>query len=530
MSTQTTEASIPNSGTSGAESGRGRTGGRRQRERDRNTAHGRTQGPRYITRKIPFYEVLSQEGLDKLEHQAEWILKEVGMEFRDDEESLRLWREAGADVQGTRIRFEPGLVRSVIQKSAPREFTQHSRNPARSVQIGGDNVVFSPAYGSPFVSDLRDGRRYGALTDFENFVKLAYMCPWLHHSGGTVCEPVDVPVNKRHLDMVYAHLRYSDKPLMGSVTLPERAEESIEMCRLVFGTEMVDQNCVILGNINVNSPLVWDGVMTGALRAYAAANQAAVVVPFILGGAMGPVTTAGAIAQAHAEAMVGVALTQLVRPGAPVIYGNFLSSMSLKSGAPTFGMPEPAIAYLAVGQLARRLGVPLRCGGALTASKAVDAQAAQESADSLLPALLCGANFILHAAGWLEGGLVMSYEKFMLDCDHLGMMHVFMNGLDLSENALAGSAFSETGPGQHFLGTGHTLANYETAYYIPELTDSESYERWVELGEKRADQRAGDQAQRWLKEYQAPAIDPGVDEALKAYIAERKASRADAWY
>ncbi len=521
-----TETPVQSTTPTSPESGRGRTGGRRQRDREKPKG----QGPRYITRKIPFYEVLSAEGLDKLERQAEWILKEIGMDFRGDAEALRLWREAGADVQGERVRFEPGLVRSIIQKSAPREFTQHARNPARSVQIGGDNVVFSPAYGSPFVSDLKNGRRYGSIADFENFVKLTYMCPWLHHSGGTVCEPVDVPVNKRHLDMVYAHLRYSDKALMGSVTLPERAEESIEMCRIVFGADVVDRDCVILGNINVNSPLVYDGVMSGALRAYAAANQAAVVVPFILGGAMGPVTTAGAIAQAHAEAMVGVALTQLVRPGAPVIYGNFLSSMSLKSGAPTFGMPEPALAYLAVGQLARRLGVPLRCGGALTASKAVDAQAAQESADSLLPALLCGANFILHAAGWLEGGLVMSYEKFMLDCDHLGMMHVFMNGLDLGENGMAESAFLETGPGQHFLGTAHTFANYETAFYLPELSDSDSYERWVELGEKRADQRATEQFQRWLKDYQAPTIDPAIDEALKAYMAERKASRADAWY
>jgi trimethylamine--corrinoid protein Co-methyltransferase len=508
------------------ETGRGRSSGRRQRDRDKQ----KTSAPHYITRKIPFYDMLSAEGLDRLERQAEWILKEVGIDFRGDSEALRLWREAGADVRGENVRFEPGLVRSVIQKTAPRQFTQLARNPARSVPIGGDHVVFAPAYGSPFVSDLTAGRRYGSLVDFENFIKLTYMCPWLHHSGGTVCEPVDVPVNQRHLDMVYAHLRYSDKPLMGSVTLPERAEESIEMCRVVFGAETVDKNCVILGNINVNSPLVYDHVMSGALRAYAAANQAAVVVPFILGGAMGPVTTAGAIAQAHAEAMVGVALTQLVRPGAPVIYGNFLSSMSLKSGAPTFGMPEPAIAYLAVGQLARRLGVPLRCGGALTASKAVDAQSAQESADSLMPALLCGANFILHAAGWLEGGLVMSYEKFMVDCDHLGMMHTFMNGLDLSENGLAASAFGDTGPGQHFLGTGHTLANYETAYYMPELSDSESYERWLELGEKRVDQRANEQYQRWLKSYEAPAIDPGVDEALKAYVTGRKASRADAWY
>ena len=217
------------------------------------------------------------------------------------------------------------------------------------MQIGGDATVFSPAYGSPFVRDLEGGRRYGALEDFCNFIKLAYASPWLHHSGGTICEPVDVPVNKRHLDMVYSHIRYSDKPFMGSVTAPERAADSIEMCRILFGADTVESNCVILGNINVNSPLVYDDTMTGALKTYAAANQCAVVVPFILGGAMGPVTNAGAIAQALAEAMAGIALIQLIRPGAPAILGNFLSSMSLKSGAPTFGTPEPALGYYVIG-------------------------------------------------------------------------------------------------------------------------------------------------------------------------------------
>ena len=307
------------------------------------------------------------------------------------------------------------MLRQTIQATAPKTFTQLARNPERSVQIGGDHTVFSPAYGSPFVRDLDRGRRYGAIEDFRNFVKLAYNAPWLHHSGGTICEPVDVPVNKRHLDMVYSHIRYSDKPFMGSITAPERASDSIEMCRILFGAETVENSCVILGNINVNSPLVYDDTMTGALKTYAAANQCTIVVPFILGGAMGPVTTPGAIAQALAEAMAGVALIQLIRPGAPAIMGNFLSSMSLKSGAPTFGTPEPALGYFVIGQLARRLGVPLRAGGAITSSKVADAQAAQESADSLLPTVMGGANFVLHSAGWLEGGLAMGYEKFMMD-------------------------------------------------------------------------------------------------------------------
>ena len=486
-------------------------------------------GPAYITRRIPTYELVSEEGLALIEAHAERILKEIGIEFRGDEEALRLFKEAGAEVKGPRVRFEPGQIRALCG-TAPRSFTQVARNPERSVEIGGGNTVFSPAYGAPFVRDLEGGRRYGTLEDFANFVKLAYLSPWLHHSGGTICEPVDIPVNKRHLDMVYAHMRWSDRAFMGSVTAPERAADSIEMCRLLFGAGFVEENCVILGNVNVNSPLVYDDVMSGVLRTYAAANQATVVVPFILGGAMGPVTPAGTIAQAHAEALVGVALTQLVRPGAPAIYGNFLSSMSLRSGAPTFGTPEPALAYIAVGQLARRAGLPVRVGGALTASKVADGQAMQESADSMMPAILAGANFILHSAGWLEGGLSMGYEKFVLDCDRLGMLHVFMKGLALDDNAFAMDAFHETGPAEHFLGTAHTMANYETAYYEPPLADCKSFEQWRDEGEKDSLQRASERWRALLAGYEAPAIDPGVDEALKAFIARRKGEMPDMWH
>jgi trimethylamine--corrinoid protein Co-methyltransferase len=330
--------------------------------------------------------------------------------------------------------------------------------------------------------------------------------------------------------MVEAHLRFSDKPFMGSVTAGERAADSIEMARIVFGADFVERNCVILGNINVNSPLVYDATMTAALKTYAAANQCAVVVPFILGGAMGPVTTAGAIAQAMAEAMVGVALTQLVRPGAPVILGNFLSSMSLRSGAPTFGMPEPSLGYFAVGQLARRLGVPLRCGGAITASKVADAQAAQESVDSLNATLLAGANFILHAAGWLEGGLTVGYEKFMIDADRLGMAHRFLEGLVVDENALALDAFREVGIGKHFLGCAHTLANYQTAYYDPALSDSDSFEQWRDGGSLDSQQRAHAAWKKALADYEPPPMEEAVSEALSDFVARRKAELPDAWY
>jgi trimethylamine---corrinoid protein Co-methyltransferase len=495
--------------------------------RDRSTQ--RPDAPAFITRRIPVTELVSEEGLALVEAKADQLLAEVGIEIRSDPEALRLFREAGATVDGELVRFDPGLARTLCG-TAPRVFTQHARNPAHSVQIGGDAVVMAPAYGSPFVRDLAGGRRYASLEDFQNFVKLTSATPWLHHSGGTVCEPVDVPVNKRHLDMVYAHLRYSDKAFMGSVTAPERAADSIEMARIAFGAEFVDKHCVILGNVNVNSPLVWDATMTSALRTYAAANQAPVVVPFILGGAMGPVTTAGAVAQAHAETMVGVALGQLVRPGSPAIYGNFLSSMSLRSGSPTFGTPEPALGSLLVGQLARRLGLPLRCSGSFTASKIADGQAMAESVMSMLAAIWCGTNFLLHSAGWLEGGLVMGYEKFVMDADFCGSLHTYLAGLDLSDDQFALDGFKELGPGKHFFSAQHTLRHYETAFYDSSTADNNSYEQWRDAGESRTEDRAAQRVAQTLREYEAPPIDDAVDAALIEFMTKRKQEMPDAWH
>jgi len=484
--------------------------------------------PAFITRRLPPYELLGEEGLLAIEAHADQLLEEIGMEIRGDPVALSLRQRAGASSgDGGRVHVPRGLARELVRRSAPRQFTQHARNPARSVEIGGAHTVFAPAYGPPFVTDIERVRRYGTLADFENFVKLTYLAPWLHHSGGTVCEPVDVPVNKRHFDMVYAHMRYSDKPFMGSVTTAARAADSIELCRVLFGAQFVADHCVILGNVNVNSPLVLDGEASRVIRTYAAANQAAVCVPFILGGAMGPVTTAGALAQCFAEALFCVALTQLERPGAPVILGNFLSSMSLRSGAPTFGTPEPALAYLAIGQLARRLGVPLRCGGNLCASKVADAQAASESANSLWPAFLAGANFMLHAAGWLESGLAMSYEKFVMDVDQLGAFHTLANGLALDENAFALGAFREIGPGRHYLGAQHTLQNYEHAYYDFELADNSSYEQWTQEGSRDQLARAHARWRSQLAGYEPPALDAAQDEALRDYIAQRKGAMPD---
>ena len=500
----------------------------RRRQRRRGAADSPVLAPCF-KRKIPAYELLDEESLVSLEQHAEWLLTEIGVEIRGDPEALRLFREAGASIDGERLRFDPGHVRQLCS-SAPKTYTMYARNADRNIEFGGDNLILGPAYGSPFVTDLKNGRRYGTLEDFQNFIKLTYMTPWLQHQSGTICEPVDVAVNKRHLDMVYAHLRFSDKPFMGSVTATERAEDSLAMARIVFGEAFMQEHLVIQGNINVNSPLVYDDTMTGALRAYAAANQGNVISPFILSGAMAPVTQAALIAQAHAEAMVGIALTQLVRQGAPVVYGSFLTTMDLKTGAPTFGTPESSLATMAISQLCRRLGLPFRCGGHLTASKVADAQAMQESVDTMNPAIMAGANFIFQSAGWLEGGLTIGYEKFVMDVDRCGAIFRMAQGLTIDANELAAEAYLEAGIGSNFLGVAHTLRNYRTANYRAELADTNSFEQWNEDGRKDMQQRAYEQWNRMLSEYQPPPIDVAIDEALLDFIERRKASMADAWY
>jgi trimethylamine--corrinoid protein Co-methyltransferase len=507
------------------ETQRHRSGGRAARQALRLAAH--AEHVPFLTRTLAPFEVLDEDGLSQIEENADTILQEVGLEFRGDESALRLLREAGADVDGVRVRFPRGMCRQIVQATAPRQFTQYARNEARTVEIGGRHTVFAPNYGSPFVRDLDRGRRYGTIEDFRNFVKLAYASPHMHHSGGTICEPVDVPVNKRHLDMVYSHIRYSDKPFMGSVTAPERARDTVEMARITFGSEYLETHPVILSLINANSPLVWDATMLGAARAYAEANQATLITPFILAGAMAPVTAAGVCAQTLAEALGGMTFVQLVRPGAPVVLGSFASSMSMQSGAPTFGTPEPALVLYVMAALARRLGVPFRSGGSLCASKIADAQAAYESAATLQPTILAGVNFVLHAAGWLEGGLAIGYEKFILDADQCGMMAVFVNGVDMSPNGQALDAILSNPPGQHYLGNAHTLANFESAFYRSEIADNNSFEQWQEDGSLDAAQRANAVWKRMLDEYEAPHIDSAVDEALLDFIARRKASMPD---
>jgi len=503
---------------------------RSRRERLDKSKDVETPASPYIRRALPFFELLNDEQVERLEAQVDWIIQDVGIAFRDDPVALDLWCKTDAKIDGDIIRASADWIRSLC-KTAPSEFTQLARNPERSVIIGGTNQVFAPIYGAPFVRDLEGGRRYGDIAAFQDLVRLTYMLPGLHHGGFVTCEPCDVPVNKRHFDMLLAHMTLSDKPHLGAITEMSRAQDSVDMAEIIFGNEVMEENCVIMGNVNTNSPLLIDKVVTEAARTYCGRGQGLVVVPFILSGAMGPVSTAASVAQAMAEAMMVCAYTQMIRPGAPFVLGNFLSSMSLKSGAPTFGMPEPVISNYAIGQLARRMGLPLRCGGSLTASKIEDAQAAYESADSMHSTMLAGANYVLHSAGWLEGGLCTGFEKLVMDADRLcSYQKILDKGLDTSDEALARDAYGEVAPGGHFLGCSHTMRNYQDAFYEPALSDSENVESWEEGGSKDMRQKAFERWNKMLKEYDTPPMDAAIKEELEAFVARRKASMEDAWY
>ena len=483
---------------------------------------------KYIERKIPNLEILNEEALEIIETNAEVVLEEIGVNFTENPEALKRWKDAGADVQGERVHIPKGLARSLC-RTAPGSYTQHARNPERSVVIGGDNLVLAPVYGPPFVRDASGGRRYATLADFETFVKLTYMSKWLHHSGGTVCEPTDVPVNVRHLDMLRAHMVLSDKPYMGSVTEPSRARHSVEMSEILFGKDFVAENTVMTSLININSPLTFDATMMGALEVYASSNQAAIVSPFIVGGAMAPVSVAGTLTQVVAEVTAGIAYSQLVRAGAPVIAGAFVTSIDMGSGAPTFGTPEAAQITLGMGQLARRMGLPYRSAGAFCGSKLPDAQAAYETANSLNMGLLSGVNFMLHAAGWLEGGLVSSFEKFVMDADQLGTLHHLAKGVDMSENGQGMDALREVGPGGHYLGCAHTQRNFKTAFWRSNVFDYKPFETWAEEGSQDTEALAARRVDALLAQYQPPAIDPATVAELDAYIAKAKETAPEAF-
>lgn len=508
------------------ESRRARGGGGASRRAERSAVSFETA--KFIQRNIPNFEILNEEALQIIEWNAETVLEEIGVNFVENPAALQLWRDAGADVRGERVHIPRGLARKLCA-TAPKSFTQYARNPERNVEIGGRNLVLAPVYGPPFVRDAEGGRRYATIADFQKFVKLGYMSKWLHHSGGTVCEPTDVPVNKRHLDMLHAHMTLSDKPYMGSVTEPTRAQDSVAMSKLLFGADFVDQNTVMTSLININSPLTFDGIMMGALEVYAKANQAAIISPFIVGGAMSPVTVAGTLTQVLAEVLAGVAYSQMIRKGAPVIFGAFVASIDMNSGAPTFGTPEASHITYGAGQLARRLGLPYRSGGSFCGSKLPDAQAAYETANSLNMALLSGVNFMLHACGWLEGGLVSSYEKYVMDADQLGTLHHLAQGIHMDTNGQAMDALREVGPGGHFLGCEHTQSNFKSAFWRSDLLDYKPFETWYEEGARDTQALASIRVAKMLGDYQPPELDQGIRESLDAYVAKRKSEMPDAF-
>ena len=483
---------------------------------------------RYIERNIPLYEFLDEATLEIIEYNAETVLEEIGVNFVDSPVALERWRSVGAIIEGERVRIPRGIARELC-KTAPSKFVQHARNPERSVEIGGKSLVTAPVYGPPFVRDRDGGRRYATLADFQKFVKLGYMSKYLHHSGGTVCEPTDVPVNKRHLDMLLAHMVYSDKPFMGSVTEPSRAQDSVDMCEILFGKDFVQNNTVMTSLININSPLTFDSIMMGALEVFASNNQASIISPFIVGGAMAPVSVVGTLTQVLAEVLAGIAYSQIIKPGAPVIFGTFVTSIDMNSGAPTFGTPEASQILYGAGQLARRMNLPFRSGGGLCGSKLPDAQAAYETANTLNAALLGGVNFMLHSCGWLEGGLVASFEKFIMDADHLGTLQKMGLGVSADENGQAMDAIREVGPSGHYLGCDHTQRNFKSAFWRSNLFDYKPFETWYEEGARDTYSLAADRVAYQLASYRQPPLDPEILAALEKYVADKKAAMPDAF-
>ena len=501
----------------------------RQERRDRR-ARSRASGVtpiaemRPITYTLPVYELLDEEGLERIHQASMRILSEFGIDFYDEEVRLIL-KDHGAELRGDTAYFDPGLIEEYLAR-APHQFTQLARNPKNHVVIGGNQIIFAPVYGPPFVLDLERGRRQATLADFQNFVKLAYLSPYIHHSGGTIVEPTDEPVPTRHLDMLLSHIKFSDKAFMGSVMSAANAADSVAVAELLFGSETIREQPALLSLINVSSPRRYDERMLGTLKVYARARQGLIITPFIMAGAMGPASIAGTLAQQNAEALAGIALAQMIEPGTPVVYGSFLTTVDLQSGSPVFGSPESQVALYVSAQLARRYGLPFRGGGAFASSKIPDAQAAYESQMVMLPTLMARTNFVLHAAGWLESGLVAGYEKFVLDCEILGMLHTWAKGLDLSDEALALDAIAEVPPGGHYLGTAHTRRHLRDAFYRTELFNYESAEAWQKKGAEDSYTRASKKVTRLLADYQPPPLDPAIEEALTAFVARRKAEIA----
>ncbi|HLB49280.1 MAG TPA: trimethylamine methyltransferase family protein [Anaerolineales bacterium] len=492
-----------------------------RREARRPGAATRAAGVRPLEMKLPLTEVLAPDGVESIHRASMRLLKEQGILVLDYPPARETFKQNGATVEGELVKIDEDTLLHFV-KQAPSTFTQLARNPANNLTLGGRSMVFAPVYGPPFVGSLDWGRRRATIEDFRNFAKLTYMAEHLHHNGGTLCEPNDIDVKERHLDMLLAHIMLSDKAFMGSVTHADNARDTVTMSRILFGEEAIQQTPATLSLINASSPLRFDDRMFGALEVYARARQAVLVTPFIIAGAMSPSTMAATLAQQNAEALFGICYAQMLNSGTPVIYGSFLANIDMKSGAPCFGTPEDALALYGGAQMARHYNLPYRSGGNFTASRTPDAQAGYESASTIWPTVQAGVNFVLHAAGWLEGGLIAGYEKFVIDLEMCGMMARYVNGVGLSDEDFAWDAYQEIGPGQHFLGAQHTMRHYDTAFYQHKVFSMDNYEKWESEGSQDTYHKANAVWKKTLKEYEQPPLDPAIAEELNAFVEQRR--------
>ncbi len=481
-----------------------------------------------LKRGIPLTEPMDAEQIARIDEASMDILEDVGVVFRD-EIALEDWRRVGADVRGETVHLDRALVRELIA-SIPETFTYHARNPANNLPFGKDHSIFVPMTGAPYLRDLDDIRRNPTLDDLANFHKLSHMLPAMHSSAHHIVEPYDHPISQRHLRITYSSMKHSDKTFMGMTTSPKNAEDVLDMAAILFGEEFLETHPVVTGNCNGNSPLVWDETMLGALRAFSRRNQPVLCSPFVLGGANTPASVAPTVAQLNAEALSALAYTQVIRKGAPAIYGHYLSTVSMKSGAPMAGTPEISLMNMMIGQMARFYSVPWRTSNTLGGAKTFDAQAGYESATTLMAVMMSGANYIWHSAGWNEAGMHCSMAKFVVDAEQCAMAYRMAQGINWDDFAEGLAAVRDVGPGGHYLGHPHTLENFQRAYFMPELFDNNSIEQWQADGAVEINERALSQVRTMLGEYEEPKLDAGVNEALLDYIArrEREIPAADA--
>ncbi|MEC9425186.1 MAG: trimethylamine methyltransferase family protein [Actinomycetota bacterium] len=502
--------------------------GRVRRGRDARAAKRRTRTRSWLPeleRRIPWVNLLSDDQVQVIHDASMDVVEEVGVEFRCDD-ALALWRDAGVAVDGARVRLDREHLMALVG-TAPSSYTMVARDPTHTVTVGNGKTIFTPSYGAPYVLGLDGTRRPGTLEDFKNFTKLNHLSPALHMSGGVVCEPMDVPVPKRHLYMTQNLLTYSSKPFMGAVTSKERAEDSLHMAGIVFGQDVVRDTTVMTCLANGNTPLVWDKTMLDSVRVFAAANQATLFSPFVLGGASTPASTVGAVIQVNIEALTGVAFSQLVRAGAPALYGQWVSTVSMKTGAPQAGTPEVCHMNLLTAQMARHYGLPSRCSGSCSSSKMVDAQAGYEAARNMYGVLMAGTNFVLSTTGYLESAMCQSYAKWVLDSEQLEMMYRLGSGVSFDDLNEVLDTMREVPPGGHHLGTAHTLANFQTAFSMPEMMNSDNYEQWLADGALSAEDRATAKCRQLLEEYEEPALDDDVRAELDEFVARRDAELPD---